>query len=188
LFLRPTTPSTDPWRREFDCGSDDINEIIRNATWYEGPQTAVRAIQFGTVDHVVGYIVMGLNRLEYPGRLSKPKRLYLYLDAIGVSLGFREMAPGARRGARYSDVMLRHVIEVMAPAYPTIVGLYAIVREENVPAIDLLTRAQFDVDSDPSFRDAVTGMESLLYRLPLSADARSGAGSRRDRPSETGNA
>jgi hypothetical protein len=173
LSLRPVTPVLDPWRRMFDCGDEDINKIIRKATWYEGPRSPVRAIQFGTEDAVVGYVLMGLNRLEHPTQSSRAKKLYLYLDLMSVSVSFRGPAPGARPNERYSDVILRHVVEVMAPMYPKIVGLYAITREDNQPARELLERAHFVLDADPGFRDAMTGAESVLYRLlaPAAASA-----------------
>jgi hypothetical protein len=190
LFMRATTPVDDPWRRYFDCGSKQINDVIRRATWYVDRRTPVRAMQYGTAEAIVGYALIGLQRAPHPSRRSRSKKLYLYVDYLAVSVDFRSEAPGARPREHYSDVMLRHVVDVIAPYYAPvgIVGLYAITQEANRGAIKLLARHGFVPDSDPAFDDARTGDRSVLYRRLLPAAESSSAGSRSDDLSDTGRA
>ncbi len=170
LVAQPVTPTSDDRRSSFDCGSDafalEVRDAIRRATWF-ATEPSLRAIRFDRADDTVGYAVMALERWEHPTWKSQPKAVYLYLEWLAVSVHFRAIDHDARPGERFSDVMLRHVVEGVAPLFPHVIGVLCIVRIGNLPAIRLLRRHGFSADEGGPFNDARTGAPSVIYRILL---------------------
>ena len=170
MTAQPVTPVGDDRRRAFNCGSGpfalEVRDAIRRATWFSA-EPSLRAIRFDRGDETVGYAVMIVERWVHPTWKSRPKEAYLYLEWVAVSVHFRGQDPAARPGERFSDVILRHVTEEIAPRYPQIVGVLGIVRSGNVPAISLLARHGFAADEGGPFNDRLTGAPSMIYRMLL---------------------
>jgi hypothetical protein len=161
--------------RTFDCvGSTEtpsaveVRDFIRAAPWLKEGDGAV-GWQFGWGDAVVGYAVIRYWPFPHPGHASLDERPYVYVQVLAIDKDFQGQRDRVS-GEKLWSVMMRGIEELAARFIPVDgrepLGIYGIVREDNMPARHVLEHSGYSPDPAGPFRDSGTRHRSLVFRKP----------------------
>ena len=175
LGLRDVTQREWEDFQSFDCvgedptpSADEINEIVRHAQWVSWSGFC-RGLQFGTHDAVVGYAVFEFVPFPFPRHDSGVEKPYLNLAVLGIQKEYQRRPDPDATCETFADVILRAVETLVAPTRSKVVGIYGISRVDNPRSIRLLRRNGYVEDESGPFKDATSGVESIILRKPRSS-------------------
>ena len=147
----------DPFLDRFSSGYETTDHYFRSRQWFKfdknrsSPPTYVFRVRKG--GPVVGYCAFDFGKQPHPDNASEAKARYLVIYMIGVDQEFQckqnPLAPGQTYAAS-----IMSVIEDIARAKQSCVGLSLWVRSTNEAAIGLYRKVGFTEDpGGPSRRD-----------------------------------
>ena len=156
IFFEFALPD-DPFLDQFSSGYEPTDHYFRSREWFNAekgraapPTYVFRASEDGPV---VGYCAFDFGKRPHPDDASTTKARYLVIYMIGVDQAFQGRQNPLAPGQTYAASIMS-VIEDIARARESCVGLSLWVRSTNEAAIGLYRKVGFKEDSGrPSQQD-----------------------------------
>ena len=147
----------DPFLDQFSSGYEWTDHYFRSRQWFNAdkgrskpPTYVFRALEDSPV---VGYCAFDFRKQLHPEDTSTTKARYLVIYMIGVDQAFQGRQNPLAPGQTYAASIMS-IIEDIARAKESCVGLSLRVRSTNLAAIGLYRKVGFLEDSNgPSHRD-----------------------------------
>ena len=168
IFFEFALP-TDPFLDQFSSGYQVTDNYFRNREWFKAekgcssPPTYVFRVAEG--GPVVGYSAVAFGKQPHPDNASSTEARYLVIYMIGIDKAFQRTQNPLAPGQTYAASVMA-VLEAMARAKQSCVGLSLGVRSTNEAAIGLYRKVGFTEDPDgPSPRkdgDPIVTMRKIL--------------------------